>query len=74
MNKIDLFRGTAKRTASGESCVDWESPQLGFWFDQDQIRNLGPLENNTFCRNPDDAAEPWCLIEVYHIYAMYCVC
>ena len=60
-----FFRGTAKRTVSGETCLPWKSPQLGFWFDEDQIENLGPLENNNFCRNPDEAPEPWCLTKVW---------
>jgi hypothetical protein len=58
-----FFRGTAKRTRYGDSCLSWDTPEIGFWFDADQIRHLGPLtKENRFCRNPDESEAPWCLI------------
>ena len=59
----ESYRGQATRTFSGAFCKPWQSPEIGFWFDQEQIQKLGPLENNNYCRNPDDAQAPWCLIK-----------
>ena len=53
----------AKRTRYGDTCLAWDTPEIGFWFDSDQIRHLGPLtKENRFCRNPDEAEAPWCLV------------
>ena len=57
------YYGNARRTQSGEFCKSWQSPEIGFWFDQAEIQKLGPLQNNNFCRNPDEAEVPWCLIK-----------
>ena len=57
------YRGQARRSVSGEFCKNWNSPQIGFWFDSEEIKKLGPLDNNNFCRNPDGAPAPWCLIK-----------
>ena len=43
-------------------CGPWDSPEIGEWFDQEQLARLGPLEGNNKCRNPDDEAQPWCLL------------
>ena len=42
--------------------MDWDSPEVGEWFTEEQLAKLGPLEGNNKCRNPDDESEPWCLI------------
>ena len=42
--------------------MDWDSPEVGEWFTEDQLAKLGPLEGNNKCRNPDDESEPWCLV------------
>ena len=59
------FRGLAKRTRYGDSCLAWDTPEIGFWFDSEQIRSLGPLtKDNRYCRNPDEAEAPWCLVGI----------
>jgi hypothetical protein len=59
------FRGLAKRTRYGDSCLAWDTPEIGFWFDSEQIRGLGPLtKDNRYCRNPDEAEAPWCLVGI----------
>lgn len=58
-----MNRGMAKRTRYGDACLAWDSPEIGFWFDAEQIRALGPLtKENRYCRNPDEAEAPWCLV------------
>ncbi len=46
------YAGAANRGETGDECVGWDSPQLSFVLDEDDIRNLGPLQGNNFCRNP----------------------
>ena len=59
----ETYRGMAERTYSGAFCKPWQSPEIGFWFDEEQIQKLGPLANNKYCRNPDENPTPWCLIK-----------
>ena len=37
------------------------SAKLKLFSDEDKIANLGPLEGNNFCRNPDGDTAPWCI-------------
>ena len=61
-----IQRGVAKRTRYGDSCLAWDTPEIGFWFDSEQILGLGPLtKDNRYCRNPDEAEAPWCLVGKY---------
>ena len=46
------YRGNATRGETGDECVPWDSPELSFVLDEENIANLGPLEGNNFCRNP----------------------
>lgn len=55
------YMGDASRTRYGDECMKWDSPEVGLWFDRDQISKLGPLEGNNRCRNPDGESAPWCL-------------
>ena len=55
------YRGEASRTRYGDQCQKWDSPEVGLWFDKEQISKLGPIEGNNKCRNPDGEAAPWCL-------------
>ena len=57
----ESYHGTANRGESGDSCVPWDTPELSFVLDDDKIPNLGPLEGNNFCRNPDGDSSPWCI-------------
>ena len=59
----ESYGGIAKRTKYGDSCRTWNSPEIGFWFSDEEISRLGPLQGNRYCRNPDGAATPWCLVE-----------
>ena len=52
--KITIFRGE-----SGDICLQWTSPQLSFILDDEKVKNLGQLDNNNFCRNPDGDIAPW---------------
>ena len=55
------YRGRANRGETGDLCEPWDSPPLSFILDEDKIPNLGPLEGNNFCRNPDGDTAPWCI-------------
>jgi len=55
------YMGDASRTRYGDECQKWDSPEVGLWFDNEQISKLGPLEGNNKCRNPDGESAPWCL-------------
>ena len=55
------YRGRANRGETGDLCRPWNSPELSFVLDEDKIANLGPLESNNFCRNPDGDTAPWCI-------------
>ena len=56
------YSGAASRTKTGAPCTKWDSPEIGEWFTEEQLAKLGSLEGNNMCRNPDDEAEPWCLV------------
>ena len=56
------YSGLASRTKTGAPCTKWDSPEIGEWFTEEQLAKLGSLEGNNMCRNPDDEAEPWCLV------------
>ncbi|KAM6136046.1 LOW QUALITY PROTEIN: hepatocyte growth factor activator [Phoenicopterus ruber ruber] len=58
------YRGTAKTTASGHSCLPWDSDLLYQELHVDSVEKavelgLGPF---SYCRNPDDDEKPWCYI------------
>ncbi|OWK59987.1 Hepatocyte growth factor activator [Lonchura striata] len=58
------YRGTAKTTISGHSCLPWNSDLLYQELHVDSIGKavqlgLGPFP---YCRNPDDDDKPWCYI------------
>uniref|UniRef100_A0A8C3QKH2 HGF activator n=1 Tax=Cyanoderma ruficeps TaxID=181631 RepID=A0A8C3QKH2_9PASS len=58
------YRGTAKTTVSGHSCLPWNSDLLYQELHVDSIGKavqlgLGPFP---YCRNPDDDDKPWCYI------------
>uniref|UniRef100_A0A8C9UHR5 HGF activator n=1 Tax=Serinus canaria TaxID=9135 RepID=A0A8C9UHR5_SERCA len=58
------YRGTAKTTISGHSCLPWNSDLFYQELHVDSIRKavelgLGPFP---YCRNPDDDDKPWCYI------------
>ncbi|XP_068870646.1 hepatocyte growth factor activator isoform X2 [Aphelocoma coerulescens] len=58
------YRGTAKTTISGRSCLPWNSDLLYQELHVDSIGKavqlgLGPFP---YCRNPDDDDKPWCYI------------
>ncbi|XP_042303426.1 coagulation factor XII [Sceloporus undulatus] len=58
-----LYRGTAQNSASGASCVPWDSPFLHFEFSSQSSNadSLG-LGAHPFCRNPDNDSQPWCYV------------
>uniref|UniRef100_A0A8C7ENQ0 t-plasminogen activator n=1 Tax=Neovison vison TaxID=452646 RepID=A0A8C7ENQ0_NEOVI len=56
------YRGTYSLTASGTSCLSWNSVALAgkvytAWKSNSQALGLG---NHNYCRNPDGDAKPWC--------------
>uniref|UniRef100_A0A8C4JBN2 HGF activator n=1 Tax=Dromaius novaehollandiae TaxID=8790 RepID=A0A8C4JBN2_DRONO len=58
------YRGTAKTTISGYSCLPWNSDLLYQEFHVNGVEKaillgLGPF---SYCRNPDDDERPWCYI------------
>ncbi|XP_029879241.1 hepatocyte growth factor activator isoform X3 [Aquila chrysaetos chrysaetos] len=58
------YRGTAKTTISGHSCLPWDSDLLYQELHVDSIEKavqlgLGPF---SYCRNPDGDEKPWCYI------------
>ncbi|XP_059099342.1 uncharacterized protein LOC131893363 [Tigriopus californicus] len=57
----ESYRGNANIGESGDPCMPWDSPQLSFVLDPHLIPNLGPLNGNNFCRNPDGDSAPWCI-------------
>lgn len=59
--KGESYRGHANIGESGDPCMPWDSPQLSFVLDPQLIPNLGPLNGNNFCRNPDGDSAPWCI-------------
>ncbi len=48
------YAGSASRGETGDECVAWDSPHLTFVLDEDDIKNLGELEGNNYCRNPGE--------------------
>ena len=54
--------GNLRRSGSGCGFGEVQSLAIREWFDEEQLRKLGPLEGNNKCRNPDGEAEPWCLV------------
>ena len=42
------YMGKAMRTQSGAICKPWDLPEIGFWFGQDEIQKLGPLQGWKF--------------------------
>ncbi|KGL75838.1 Hepatocyte growth factor activator, partial [Tinamus guttatus] len=58
------YRGTAKTTISGHSCLPWNSDLLYRELHADSVEKaillgLGPF---SYCRNPDEDEKPWCYI------------
>ncbi|XP_008947089.1 PREDICTED: hepatocyte growth factor activator [Merops nubicus] len=58
------YRGTAKKTLSGHSCLPWDSDLLYQELHVHSVEKavqlgLGPF---SYCRNPDDDEKPWCYI------------
>ncbi|XP_075276536.1 hepatocyte growth factor activator serine protease isoform X2 [Opisthocomus hoazin] len=58
------YRGTAKTTVSGHSCLPWNSDLLYQELHVNSVEKavqlgLGPF---SYCRNPDDDEKPWCYI------------
>jgi hypothetical protein len=61
VGKGESYRGNANIGESGDHCQPWISPYLTMVLDEDKIANLGDLQGNTFCRNPDGDVAPWCI-------------
>ncbi|XP_072476187.1 hepatocyte growth factor activator isoform X2 [Notamacropus eugenii] len=58
------YRGVAKKTISGQSCLPWNSDLLYQELHVDSVEKavhlgLGP---HSYCRNPDSDEKPWCYI------------
>ncbi|XP_027692243.1 hepatocyte growth factor activator [Vombatus ursinus] len=58
------YRGIAKKTISGQSCLPWNSDLLYQELHVDSVEKavhlgLGP---HSYCRNPDSDEKPWCYI------------
>ncbi|XP_044537704.1 hepatocyte growth factor activator [Gracilinanus agilis] len=58
------YRGIAKKTISGQSCLPWNSDVLYQELHVDSVEKavhlgLGP---HSYCRNPDSDERPWCYI------------
>ncbi|XP_061440578.1 hepatocyte growth factor activator isoform X2 [Rhineura floridana] len=56
------YRGTVKKTVSGDNCLPWNSDLLYQELHADIVENpvllgLGP---HSYCRNPDEDERPWC--------------
>nr|XP_055033106.1 plasminogen activator, urokinase b [Misgurnus anguillicaudatus]XP_055033107.1 plasminogen activator, urokinase b [Misgurnus anguillicaudatus] len=54
-----LYRGSLSETASGQTCLRWNSKLLHEIKDYSRKHDLG---SHNHCRNPDNSSRPWCYV------------